>query len=85
MDVILDSVGAPYFKRNLESLNYDGRLFVIGTIGGAVTELDLRALFPKRLTVQGTTIFEIQYHILSFFGFGFSDENHSFLIECNRV
>ena len=66
MDVILDSVGAPYFKRNLESLNYDGRLFVIGTIGGRVTELDLRALFPKRLTVQGTNIFEIWYHMLSF-------------------
>ncbi|PON70978.1 Quinone oxidoreductase PIG [Parasponia andersonii] len=52
VDVILDIMGAPYFKKNLESLNYDGRLFVIGTIGGSVTELDLRALFPKRLTVQ---------------------------------
>ncbi|XP_062087331.1 uncharacterized protein LOC133794151 [Humulus lupulus] len=52
VDVILDSIGAPYFKKNLESLNHDGRLFVIGTIGGSVTELDLRALFAKRLTLQ---------------------------------
>ncbi|KAM6585035.1 hypothetical protein CsatB_012037 [Cannabis sativa] len=52
VDVILDSIGASYFKKNLESLNYDGRLFIIGFMGGAVTELDLRALFPKRLTVQ---------------------------------
>ncbi|PON70973.1 Quinone oxidoreductase PIG [Parasponia andersonii] len=52
VDVILDSIGASYFKRNLESLNYDGRLFLIGFMEGAVTELDLRALFPKRLTVQ---------------------------------
>ena len=55
VDVILDSIGASYFKKNLESLNYDGRLFIIGFMGGVVTELDLRALFPKRLTVQGIT------------------------------
>ncbi|KAL0534304.1 hypothetical protein IC582_028593 [Cucumis melo] len=52
VDVILDSVGAPYFQRNLESLNLDGRLFIIGTMGGAVTQLDIRSLFAKRLTVQ---------------------------------
>lgn len=56
MDVILDSVGAPYFQRNLESLNLDGRLFIIGTMGGAVTQLDIRSLFAKRLTVQGKII-----------------------------
>ncbi|EXB51810.1 Quinone oxidoreductase PIG3 [Morus notabilis] len=52
VDVILDSIGASYFKRNLESLNYDGRLFIIGTMGGAVTELNLGSLLLKRLTVQ---------------------------------
>lgn len=52
VDVILDSIGASYFKRNLESLNYDGRLFIIGTMGGAVTELNLGSLLVKRLTVQ---------------------------------
>lgn len=56
VDVILDSIGAPYFQRNLESLNLDGRLFIIGTLGGAVTQLDFRSLFAKRLTVQGKTI-----------------------------
>lgn len=52
VDVILDSIGALYFKRNLESLNYDGRLFVIGTMGGTVAELDFRSLLAKRLTMQ---------------------------------
>ncbi|KAE8652808.1 hypothetical protein Csa_022862 [Cucumis sativus] len=52
VDVILDSVGASYFQRNLESLNLDGRLFIIGTMGGAVTQLDIRSLFAKRATVQ---------------------------------
>ncbi|KAF3451551.1 hypothetical protein FNV43_RR07646 [Rhamnella rubrinervis] len=52
VDVILDSIGAAYFKKNLDSLNYDGRLFIIGTMGGPVTEIDLRALLSRRLTVQ---------------------------------
>lgn len=56
VDVILDSVGASYFQRNLESLNLDGRLFIIGTMGGAVTQLDIRSLFAKRATVQGKII-----------------------------
>ena len=59
VDVILDSLGASYFKKNLESLNLDGRLFVIGLMGGPITELDLRSLFAKRLTVQGTVILKI--------------------------
>ncbi|KAH7545932.1 hypothetical protein FEM48_Zijuj01G0146600 [Ziziphus jujuba var. spinosa] len=52
VDVILDSIGAAYFKKNLDSLNYDGRLFIIGVMSGAVGEIDLRTLLSKRLTVQ---------------------------------
>ncbi|KAF8031255.1 hypothetical protein BT93_D0451 [Corymbia citriodora subsp. variegata] len=52
VDVILDCVGAPYFQRNLDSLNIDGRLFIIGTQSGAVTQVDLRSLLARRLTVQ---------------------------------
>ncbi|XP_015887027.3 uncharacterized protein LOC107422132 [Ziziphus jujuba] len=52
VDVILDSIGAAYFKKNLDSLNYDGRLFIIGAMSGAVGEIDLRTLLSKRLTVQ---------------------------------
>lgn len=55
VDVILDSIGAPYFQRNLDSLNFDGRLFLIAFMGGAATELNLSSLFAKRLTVQGIT------------------------------
>ncbi|XP_023892651.1 uncharacterized protein LOC112004652 [Quercus suber] len=52
VDVILDHIGASYLKQNLEGLNFDGRLFIIGTMGGSVTEIDLRALLSRRLTVQ---------------------------------
>ncbi|KAJ7968479.1 Quinone oxidoreductase [Quillaja saponaria] len=53
VDVILDCVGAAYYQQNLESLSIDGRLFIIGFLGGTHREIDLRPLLAKRLTVQG--------------------------------
>lgn len=55
VDVILDCVGASYFQRNLDSLNFDGRLFIIGFQGGVTTQVDLRPILAKRLTIQGIT------------------------------
>ncbi|KAG6393979.1 hypothetical protein SASPL_144555 [Salvia splendens] len=52
VDVILDNIGASYLQRNLESLNIDGRLFIIGFMGGTTTEINLASLLSKRLTVQ---------------------------------
>ncbi|XP_073313109.1 uncharacterized protein [Primulina huaijiensis] len=52
VDVVLDNIGGLYLQRNLESLNYDGRLFIIGFMGGAATEVNLSSLLVKRLTVQ---------------------------------
>ncbi|TXG47314.1 hypothetical protein EZV62_026608 [Acer yangbiense] len=52
VNVILDCVGAPYFQRNLDSLDFDGRLFIIGTQGGAKTEPNIGSLLARRLTVQ---------------------------------
>ncbi|KAH7836708.1 hypothetical protein Vadar_004618 [Vaccinium darrowii] len=52
VDVILDNVGGPYFQRNIDSLNFDGRLFIIGFMGGTVAEVNLQGLLARRLTVQ---------------------------------
>ncbi|XXG70471.1 hypothetical protein AAC387_Pa06g3226 [Persea americana] len=52
VDVILDNVGGPYFQRNLNSLNVNGRLFIIGFQGGTVTEANLGCMLARRLTVQ---------------------------------
>ncbi|KAL7130120.1 hypothetical protein ABFS83_13G112400 [Erythranthe nasuta] len=52
VDVILDNIGGLYLKRNLESLNLDGRLFIIGFMGGSVAEINLTTLLYRRLTVQ---------------------------------
>jgi len=55
-DVILDTVGAGYLKANLRSLRTDGRLVIIGLMGGAVAELEIGLMMMKRLRVIGSTL-----------------------------
>ncbi len=55
-DVILDPVGAGYLAANLASLRLDGRLVLIGLMGGAVAELNMGLLLMKRLRVVGSTL-----------------------------
>ncbi|RWR98237.1 quinone oxidoreductase PIG3 [Cinnamomum micranthum f. kanehirae] len=52
VDVILDNVGGPYFQRNLNSLNVNGRLFIIGFQGGTITEANLGCMLARCLNVQ---------------------------------
>ena len=56
VDVVLDSIGAPYLARNLASLRTGGRLVVIGLMGGAKAELPLAELLARRLQVIGSTL-----------------------------
>ncbi len=56
VDVILDPVGASYLADNLASLNTDGRLVVIGLMGGMETTLNLGLMMIKRLRVIGSTL-----------------------------
>jgi NADPH:quinone reductase-like Zn-dependent oxidoreductase len=54
VDIVLDFVGAAYFEQNVQSLAVDGRMVVIGTMGGAeVEKFSLRALMSKRLLIAG--------------------------------
>ena len=56
-DVVLDMVGADYFARNLRCLALDGRLVFIAFLGGTkATEVDLRPIMVRRLTVTGSTM-----------------------------
>lgn len=54
--VILDCIGARYLASNLACLAADGRLVIIGLMGGAKTEIDLAALLVKRQQVIGSTL-----------------------------
>lgn len=55
-DVILDMVGAPYLRRNVEVLDTDGTLVVIGLQGGATGELDLGQLLTRRASITATSL-----------------------------
>ena len=55
-DVILDPVGASYLADNLAALAPDGRLVIIGLMGGVTTELNIAPMMMKRLRVIGSTL-----------------------------
>ncbi|MBL4681095.1 MAG: NAD(P)H-quinone oxidoreductase [Pseudomonadales bacterium] len=56
VDVILDPVGASYLSDNLNLLGLNGRLVLIGLMGGASTEINLANLLMKRIRVIGSTL-----------------------------
>ncbi|MCK1794868.1 NAD(P)H-quinone oxidoreductase [Streptomyces sp. XM4193] len=55
-DVILDIIGAKYLERNIEALAVNGRLAIIGLMGGVKGELNLGALLRKRGAITATTL-----------------------------
>lgn len=55
-DVILDNMGAAYFRRNLSALAIDGRLAVIGLQGGKQVEFSLGEMFAKRASLFTTSL-----------------------------
>ena len=55
-DVILDMVGGDYLARNAAAAAVEGRIALIATQGGNKSELDLRPLMMKRLTIGASTL-----------------------------
>lgn len=57
VEVVLDIMGASYFHENLRALAKDGRLQLIGTLGGAVVEsVNLMAISSRRIVVTGSSM-----------------------------
>ena len=56
VDVILDMIGGPYLKPNLKTLSVEGRLVLIGLMGGATAEINLASLMSRRLFLTGSTL-----------------------------
>jgi putative PIG3 family NAD(P)H quinone oxidoreductase len=57
VDVILDFIGAPYFERNVNSLNFGGRLVQIGIMGGIENaKIPLDRLLYRHLQILGTVM-----------------------------
>jgi len=55
-DIILDPVGANYFEDNLKVLGLEGRLIIIGLMGGMEANINLGHLMMKRQRIIGSTI-----------------------------
>jgi NADPH2:quinone reductase len=55
-DVILDIVGGDYLEANIESLAIEGRLVIVGVLGGTKGTLNLGPLLFRRLTVTASTL-----------------------------
>lgn len=56
VDVIVDPVGGAYLEQDQEVLAVDGRIVVIGAMGGRKANLDLGKLLVKRQRVLGTVL-----------------------------
>jgi putative PIG3 family NAD(P)H quinone oxidoreductase len=57
VDVILDIMGGSYLNSNVAALALEGRVVMLGFLGGAVAkEVDLLAIMAKRATVTGSLL-----------------------------
>ena len=57
VDVVLDMVGGAYAEKNINSLRPDGRLVIIGFLGGPKTaDFNFTKIMTQRLTVTGSTL-----------------------------
>ena len=54
--LVLDFVGAPYLAENLAALAPEGRIVVIGTMGGPKGTIDLSTLMRARAVLRGTVL-----------------------------
>ncbi len=56
VNLILDFIGAPYYEANISALAINGRLILIGQLGGGKVQADLGLIMRKRLQITGTTL-----------------------------
>lgn len=58
VDVILDFVGASYWESHMKCVAMDGRLVLLGLMGGALTStpLDMKTLLRKRVSIVPSTL-----------------------------
>lgn len=56
VDVVLDTVGASYLGQNVQVIAKQGRIIVIGLMGGTKAELNLGLLLAKRASMHGSVL-----------------------------
>ncbi|MBK6265752.1 NAD(P)H-quinone oxidoreductase [Marivirga sp. S37H4] len=56
IDVILDMIGGDYTAKNIDLLNPEGRLVIINAMQNASSEINMKKVMVKRLTITGSTL-----------------------------
>ena len=57
IQVVIDFIGAPYFADNVKVLSMDGRMVMLGFMGGTkMDDFDLRPFLFKRSKIMGSTL-----------------------------
>ena len=57
VNFILDFLAAAYFQKNINSLDFDGRMVMLATMGGIkVDQLNMGKIVWKRLKIMGSTL-----------------------------
>lgn len=56
VDMVLDPVGGNYIAEDQKVLNMDGRIILIGLMGGRMAEVDLGLMLMKRHRLIGSTL-----------------------------
>jgi len=57
VDIIIDFIGGPYWKRNMRALALDGRIISLATMGGErIDDFNIRDLFKKRGSLITSTL-----------------------------
>lgn len=56
VDMVLDPVGGKYISEDQQVLNVDGRIVLIGLLGGRMSEVDLGLMLVKRHRLIGSTL-----------------------------
>lgn len=57
VDMIIDFIAAPYFQKNINSLNFDGRMVLLALMGGfKLQDLNMLPILFKRIQIFGSTL-----------------------------
>ncbi len=57
VDLIFDQIGASVWDKNIQSLGVQGRLLLVGVVGGGTTSLNLGPIIMRDISILGVTVF----------------------------
>jgi NADPH:quinone reductase-like Zn-dependent oxidoreductase len=56
VDVVVDNVGAATLNTSMKAVARGGRIVIVGNTSGPITEIDIRYIFSKQISLIGSTM-----------------------------